>query len=482
MECKTWSAVELSRKIKAGELTVMDAVEQIYQRIDENEQQLHCYISLESKEELMQQARKLQKEIEEGKYQDSPIAGVPAALKDNLCVQGKKMTCASKMLEDYVAPYTAEAVRRLEAAGVLFVGKTNMDEFSMGNTTESSYFGKTQNPRKPGHVPGGSSGGSAAAVAAGECFFSLGSETGGSVRQPGAYCGVVGLKPTYGTISRYGMVAYASSLDQIGPLTNTVEDCAAVLSVIAGKDEKDSTSVERKSYDFLSGLKNGIAGKKVALPTEYLADGVQPEIREALKKTERELEKQGAVVTEITMGMTEYLVPMYYSIVAAEASSNLARFDGIKYGYHTDSYDNLQEYVKKNRTEGFGAEVRKRIMLGNLMLYGENYEKYYEKALKARVLLKQKMNEIFSEFDYILAPVAPTTAPEIGAKKTQVQGYLEDIYTVPANLAGIPAITVPVGTDAKGLPIGIQFMADSCREAELFQVAYALEQAGKQEV
>lgn len=479
MSQQTWSAVELSKRIKNGEMTVTDAAELVYQKIENKEKEYHCYITIKEKDVLLLEAQKLQAEIAAGKYADSPIAGVPVALKDNLCLEGMKMTCASKMLENFVAPYTAEAVKRLQDAGALLIGKTNMDEFSMGNTTETSYFGKTHNPAAPGCVPGGSSGGSAAAVAAGECLLALGSETGGSVRQPAAHCGLVGLKPTYGTISRHGMVAYASSLDQIGPLTNTVEDCAAVLSVIAGKDEKDSTSVERDEYDFLRGLRDGIAGCKVALPKEYLSDGVQPEIRDTLHRTMNHLMAAGAGVEEITLGMTEYLVPMYYCIVAAEASSNLARFDGVKYGYRAEGCADVQEMIKKSRTEGFGAEVKRRILLGTNVLYGENYETYYVKALKAKALLKKRFDEIFAEYDFILAPVAPTTAPELGAKKTQLQKYLEDIYTVPANLTGIPAISLPAGTDNAERPIGIQLMADSFCEKKLLRAAYVLEQSGK---
>ncbi len=477
MSQNVWSATDLSRRIKAGEMTVMDAVELVYETIEKKEKEYRCYITVKEKEKALEEAGQLQREIEDGKYADSPIAGVPVALKDNLCVSGMRMTCASRMLEDFVAPYTAEAVQRLMDAGVLIVGKTNMDEFSMGNTTTTSYFGATLNPAAPECVPGGSSGGSAAAVAAGECFFALGSETGGSVRQPASHCGLVGLKPTYGMISRHGMVAYASSLDQIGPLTNTVEDCAAVLSVIAGKDEKDATSAQCPNYDFLNGMTEGIKGRKVALPKEYLAEGIQPEIREALHHAAEQLQKAGAQVLETELGMTEHLVPMYYIIVAAEASSNLARFDGVKYGHRTkEACESSQEMTEQSRAEGFGREVKKRILLGTNVLYGENYEKYYLKALKAKQLLIQRFGEIFSEYDYILAPVAPTTAPELGAKKTQIQSYLEDIYTVPANLTGIPAISVPAGKDKNGRPIGIQLMADKFHEKALLQAAYVLEQ------
>ena len=354
-----------------------------------------------------------------------------------------------------------------------------MDEFSMGNTTETSFFGETGNPAAPGCVPGGSSGGSAAAVAAGECVFALGSETGGSVRQPAAHCGVVGLKPTYGTVSRYGMVAYASSLDQIGPLTNTVEDCAAVLSVIAGKDEKDATSVAREDYDFLAGLKDGIAGCRVALPKEYLAEGIHEDVKQALLAAAAALEAAGATVTETELGMTEQLVPMYYCIASAEASSNLARYDGIRYGHRTGDYGSVQELVARSRAEGFGAEVKRRILLGTQVLHGENYENYYLRALKTKEVLKRRFEELFATYQYILAPVAPATAPKLGETKTLLQKYLEDIFTVPANLTGIPAISVPFGRDKKQHPIGIQLMADRFCEKELFRAAYVLEQAGE---
>ena len=477
MNQRLLSATELSRRIKNGNMTVMDAVELVYKNIEEKEKEYHCYITIKEKEKALEEARRLQQEIAAGKYADSPIAGVPVAIKDNLCVEGQKMTCASKMLKEFVAPYTAEAVQRLLDAGTLIVGKTNMDEFSMGNTTTTSYFGATRNPVAPECVPGGSSGGSAAAVAAGECFFALGSETGGSVRQPAAHCGLVGLKPTYGMVSRYGMVAYASSLDQIGPLAVTVEDCAAVLSVIAGKDEKDSTSIECEDYDFLSGMQEGIKGRKVALPKEYLAEGIRAEIKDALCDTVKKLRAEGAEIFEIELGMTEYLVPMYYIIAAAEASSNLARFDGVKYGHRTAKLcEGPQEMTELSRAEGFGKEVKKRILLGTNVLYGENYEKYYRKALKAKQCLAQRFAAVFAEYDYILAPVAPTTAPELGEKKTQMQSYLEDIYTVPANLTGIPAISVPAGKDEKGRPIGIQLMADRFCEKKLIQAAWAIEQ------
>ncbi len=479
MEQEIYSAVVLSGKIKRQEMTVEEAAECVYRMIETQEAENKCYITLRDKEEVLSEARKLQQEILRGNYADSPLAGVPVAIKDNLCIEGMRMTCASRMLENFVAPYTAEAVTRLKNAGALIIGKTNMDEFSMGNTTETSYFGATKNPRAKGCVPGGSSGGSAAAVAAGECVVALGSETGGSVRQPASYCGLVGLKPTYGRVSRHGMAAYASSLDQIGPLTNTVEDCAAVLSVIAGKDEKDATSSERPVEDYLSELRSGVMGRKIALPKEYLSEGIQPEIRNAIKKTAALLESEGAAVEETELGLTRYLVPMYYVIAASEASSNLSRYDGAAYGYRAEHTDTIQEMTEKSRAEGFGIEVKRRILLGTYMLYGDNYEKYYQKACRAKEILKKRMHEIFSGYDFILAPVAPTTAPGFGEKKTQMQKYLEDIYTVPANLAGIPAISIPAGKDEKGHPVGIQLMADQFCEKQLLQAAYVVEQQWK---
>ncbi len=473
---KKYSAVELSRRIKSGEVTVEEAVEAVYAAIEEKEKECHAFLMIRDKDEVLNEARQLQKEIRAGRYKKSPIAGVPMALKDNLCVEGTKTTCASRMLENFEAPYTATAVKKLKTAGALFIGKTNMDEFSMGNTTKTSCFGYTKNPRNTEHVPGGSSGGSAAALAAEECWFSLGSETGGSVRQPAAHCGLVGIKPTYGTVSRYGLIAYASSLDQIGVFGKTVEDCGAVLATIAGWDEKDSTSVRREDYDFTADIGKDVRGMKLLLPLEYLADDIQPEIKEALLTAVEKMQAEGAEVTFAQIGMTEYLIPMYYSIVAAEASSNLARFDGVKYGYRVADAENLKEMTERSRTEGFGREVRRRLLLGTYVLSGEAYETCYLKALKAKEMLRSRFDEIFAEYDFILAPVAPTTAPRLDAQKSQVQGFLEDIFTVPANLTGIPAISVPAGVDKAGLPIGIQLMANRFEERKLLRGAYVLEQ------
>ncbi len=471
------SAVALARQIKKGELTVEEVIESVYASIEAKEQEYHCYISLRDKQEVLQEAKVLQKEILAGKYENSSIAGIPVAVKDNICTKGLKTTCASKMLEQFEPVYSAEVVHRLQQAGAIIIGKTNMDEFGMGSTTETSYFGVTKNPYDSTKVAGGSSGGSAAALANGECLIAIGSDTGGSVRQPASYCGIVGLKPTYGTVSRYGLIAYTSSLEQIGPMTNTVEDCAVLLEILAGADEKDMTSSERESYDFTSALGQSIAGKKVAIPKDFLVEGVQEEIKKAVYLAGEQFRKQGAIVEEIELGMSEYAVPVYCVITAAEASSNLARFDGVKYGYRTTEYHSLQEMYEKSRTEGFGEEVQKRILFGSLVLSEAYYDDYYKKAKKLQYALKRTYANVFQNYDIILGPVAPRTALKIGKfKKDVLLNRLEDIYTVPANLVGIPAISVPFGKDNEGLPIGVQLMANHYEEALLLQMAYALEQ------
>ncbi len=471
------SAVTLARQIKNGELTVEAVVESVYASIEAKEKDYHCYISLREKQEVLKEAKVLQEEIVAGKYATSSIAGIPVAIKDNICTKGFKTTCASKMLENFEPVYSAEVVHRLQQAGAIIIGKTNMDEFGMGSTTETSYFGVTKNPYDSTRVAGGSSGGSATALANEECIIAIGSDTGGSVRQPASYCGIVGLKPTYGTVSRYGLIAYTSSLEQIGPMTNTVEDCAFVLEVLAGADEKDMTSYKRESHDFTSALGQSIAGKKVAIPKDFLVEGVQEEIKQAVYLAGEQLRKQGAIVEEIELGMSEYAVPIYCVITAAEASSNLARFDGVKYGYRTKEYHSLQEMYEKSRTEGFGEEVQKRILFGSLVLSEEYYEDYYKKAKKLQGALKRTYANVFQTYDIILGPVAPRTAPKIGeSKKDVLMNRLEDIYTVPANLVGIPAISVPFGKDNEGLPIGVQLMANHYEEKLLLQMAYALEQ------
>ena len=364
----------------------------------------------------------------------------------------------------------------LQKAGAVILGKTNMDEFAMGSTTETSAFGATRNPWQEEHVPGGSSGGSAAAVAAEECFFALGSDTGGSIRQPASYCGVVGMKPTYGTVSRYGLIAYGSSLDQIGPLCKDVRDCATIMEVIASHDTKDSTSVEREDTDFTSALVDDVKGMKIGIPRDYFGEGLDSEVKDAVLQAAEELKKKGAIVEEFDLSLVEYAIPTYYMIAAAEASSNLERFDGIKYGYRTEEYEGLHNMYKKTRSEGFGPEVKRRIMLGSFVLSSGYYDAYYLKALRVKALIKKAFDEAFAKYDLILAPCAPTTAPKLGDSLSDpIKMYLSDIYTISVNLAGLPGISIPCGIDSKGLPIGLQMIGDCFKEKNLIRAAYTYE-------
>ncbi|MCH5270135.1 MAG: Asp-tRNA(Asn)/Glu-tRNA(Gln) amidotransferase subunit GatA [Lachnospiraceae bacterium] len=470
------TAVKLSEKIKAGEATVPEAVKEVFSQIEAKEELLHCYVSL-NKEGALKRAEEVQKKIQAGELR-GPLAGVPVAIKDNLCTAGMLTTCSSKILGNFVPTFSAQAVENLEAAGAVILGKTNMDEFAMGSTTETSAFGVTRNPHNPEHVPGGSSGGSAAAVAAGECFFALGSDTGGSIRQPASFCGVVGMKPTYGRVSRYGLVAYGSSLDQIGPLTKDVRDCAAVLELIATHDKKDSTSVKREDTDFTSALQTDVEGMRVGIPRDYFGEGLDKEVKEAVLKAAEVLKEKGAVIEEFDLSLVEYAIPAYYTIAAAEASSNLERFDGIKYGYRTQDYEGLHHMYKKTRSEGFGAEVKRRIMLGSFVLSSGYYDAYYLKALRVKALIKKAFDEAFAKYDVILGPVAPTTAPKLGASLADpIKMYLGDIYTISVNLAGLPGMSVPCGKDSAGLPIGLQLIADCFEEKKLLRAAYTYEQA-----
>lgn len=386
------------------------------------------------------------------------------------------------MLHHFVPAYSAEAVRNLQRAGAVILGKTNMDEFAMGSTTETSAYGPTRNPRNTEHVPGGSSGGSAAAVAAGECVYAIGSDTGGSIRQPAAYCGVVGMKPTYGTVSRYGLIAYGSSLDQIGPLTKDVADCAAVLEALASHDPKDSTSVSREDTNFTASLTDHVEGLRIGIPNDYLGEGLDSEVRAAVLQAAEVLEKRGAVVERFDLSLVEYAVPAYYTIAAAEASSNLERFDGIKYGYRAEACEGLHNMYKKSRSEGFGEEVKRRIMLGSFVLSSGYYDAYYLKALKVKALIKKAFDTAFEKYDLILGPVAPTTAPKLGESLADpIQMYLGDIYTIAVNLAGLPGISVPCGVDSRGLPIGLQLIGDCFQEKKLFRAAYTYEQREQRE-
>ena len=402
---------------------------------------------------------------------------MPVAIKDNMCLNGMLTTCSSKILSNFVPTYTSEAVEKLIEAGMVIVGKTNMDEFAMGSTTETSYYGETKNPWDKNKVPGGSSGGSAAAVAAEEVVCALGSDTGGSIRQPASFCGVTGIKPTYGRVSRYGLIAYGSSLDQIGPLAKDVTDCAALLEIISQYDRKDSTSVNRDDNDFTGALVDDVKGLKIGLPRDYFSEGLDPDIKDAVYAAAKKLEEKGAIVEEFDLGMVEYTIPTYYIIAAAEASSNLERFDGVKYGYRTDSYTDLHNMYKKSRSEGFGPEVKRRIMLGSFVLSSGYYDAYYVKALKAKALIKQAYDKAFEKYDIILGPVAPTTALKMGESLSDpIKMYLGDVYTVPVNLAGLPGISLPCGYDRDGMPIGLQMVSDAFNEKTIIRAAYAYEQ------
>lgn len=480
MDLMSLTAVELGRKIKAKEVTVREAVLAAYDKIDEKEAELNCYVTT-TKEAALAKADEVQAKIDAGELTGS-LAGVPVAIKDNMCTKGVLTTCSSRILENFVPTFTAEAVINLEKAGAVILGKTNMDEFAMGSTTETSHYGATKNPWNTKHVPGGSSGGSAAAVAADECSFALGSDTGGSIRQPSSYCGVTGMKPTYGTVSRYGLIAYGSSLDQIGPIAKDVTDCAAILETIASYDPKDSTSIRRDDYDFTSALVDDVKGMKIGIPKDYLIEGLNPEVKAAIMNAAHKLEEKGAVVEEFDLSLVEYAIPAYYVIACAEASSNLARFDGVKYGYRTPEYNELHEMYKKTRSEGFGPEVKRRIMLGSFVLSSGYYDAYYLKALRTKALIKQAFDKAFSKYDVILGPVAPTTAPEIGSSLADpIKMYLGDIYTISVNLAGLPGISVPEGFDSKGLPIGVQMIGNCFEEKKIIRTAYAFEQSLKAE-
>ena len=478
MDILAYSAVELAQAIKAGETTAVEVMKAVLDRIDASEESIHAYVTID-REAALAKAEAVQKQIEAGEL-TGPLAGVPVAIKDNMCTEGVLTTCSSRILGNFIPTFTAEAVKNLEKAGAVMIGKTNMDEFAMGSTTETSAYGVTRNPWNTEHVPGGSSGGSAAAVAAEECFFALGSDTGGSIRQPASFCGVVGLKPTYGTVSRYGLIAYGSSLDQIGPLTKDVTDCATVMEAIASHDTKDSTSIDRaaigKDTDFTSALIEDVKGMKIGIPRDYFGDGLDSEVKEAVLAAARALEAKGAIVEEFDLSLVEYAIPTYYTIAAAEASSNLERFDGIKYGYRTSEYEGLHNMYKKTRSEGFGPEVKRRIMLGSFVLSSGYYDAYYLKALRVKAMIRKAFDDAFSKYDLILGPVAPTTAPKLGESLSDpLKMYLGDIYTISVNLAGLPGISVPCGVDSQGLPIGMQLLADSFEEKKLIQAAYTYE-------
>ena len=475
MSLMNLTAVELGRKIKNKEVTVVEATKAALDAIDKNEDKVNAFVTVD-REGALKRAEEVQKLIDAGEI-DSPIAGVPVAIKDNMCTKGMLTTCSSKILENFKPTFTSDAVINLEKAGAVIIGKTNMDEFAMGSTTETSAYGETKNPWNTEHVPGGSSGGSCAAVAAEECFYALGSDTGGSIRQPSSFCGVTGIKPTYGTVSRYGLIAYGSSLDQIGPIAKDVTDCATILEIIASHDEKDSTSVKRDDYNFTSALVDDVKGMKIGIPRDYFGEGLDSEVKDSILAAAKVLEEKGAVVEEFDLSLVEYAIPAYYVIACAEASSNLARFDGVKYGHRAAEYDGLHNMYKKSRSEGFGPEVKRRIMLGSFVLSSGYYDAYYLKALRTKALIKKAFDEAFAKYDVILGPAAPTTAPKLGESLSDpLKMYLGDIYTISVNLAGLPGISVPCGTDSKGLPIGLQLIGDCNKEKNIIRAAYSFEQ------
>ena len=475
MDILKCTAVELGRKIKDKELTAVEATQAVLDRIDSVENTVHAYVTVD-REGALKKAAEIQKKIDDGEL-TGPLAGVPVAIKDNMCTEGMLTTCSSKILYNFVPTFTAEAVKNLEAAGAVIIGKTNMDEFAMGSTTETSAYGVTSNPWNPEHVPGGSSVGSCAAVAAGECFYALGSDTGGSIRQPSSFCGVTGIKPTYGTVSRYGLIAYGSSLDQIGPVAKDVTDCATILEIIASHDLKDSTSVERET-NFTDALVDDVKGMRIGIPRDYLGEGLDPEVKEAILAAAKVLEAKGAVVEEFDLSLVEYAIPAYYVIASAEASSNLSRFDGVKYGYRSEEYEGLHNMYKKSRSEGFGPEVKRRIMLGSFVLSSGYYDAYYLKALRTKALIKKAFDDAFAKYDVILGPASPYTAPKLGESLSDpIQMYLGDIYTISVNLAGLPGMTVPCGMDSKGLPIGLQLIGDCFKENNIIRAGYAFEQS-----
>ena len=474
------TAVELGKKIKAKEITVVDAVKASLEQIKKLEPIVHAYVTVDE-EGALKKAEEVQRRIDDGTL-TGPLAGVPVAIKDNMCTKNLLTTCSSKILYNFVPTFSAEAVINLENAGAVILGKTNMDEFAMGSTTETSAYGVTRNPWDPEHVPGGSSGGSCAAVAAEECFFALGSDTGGSIRQPSSFCGVTGIKPTYGTVSRYGLIAYGSSLDQIGPIARDVTDCATILEAISSYDKKDSTSIPREDMDFTSALVDDVKGMRIGIPRDYLGEGLDEEVKDAILKAAKVLEDKGAIVEEFDLGLVKYAIPAYYVIASAEASSNLSRFDGVKYGLRAKEYEGLHEMYKKSRSEGFGEEVKRRIMLGSFVLSSGYYDAYYLKALRTKALIKKEFDKAFEKYDVILGPAAPSTAPKLGESLSDpLKMYLGDIYTISVNLAGLPGMTVPCGKDSAGLPIGLQLIGDCFQEKKIIRAGYAFEQSRKYE-
>lgn len=474
MDLNNKTALEIGAMIKNKEISAVEAAQQFINNIDAVEKNVNAYTNV-FKENALKSAESVQKKIDAG-VELSPLAGVPMAIKDNICTKDINTTCGSKMLENFKPPYNATVVDKLNDAGAVVLGKLNMDEFAMGGSTETSFFGATKNPWDLERVPGGSSGGSAAAVASDEAVYTLGSDTGGSIRQPCSFCGVSGIKPTYGTVSRYGLVAFASSLDQIGPVGRDIKDCASVLEIISGHDKKDSTSANVEKPNFKDSFTGDAKGLKIGIPKNYFGSGLDEDVKTAVLNAAKELEKQGAVLEEFEMPIVDYAIPAYYVLACAEASSNLSRYDGIKYGFRSDSADNILDVFYNSRSEGFGMEVKRRIMLGSFVLSSGYYDAYYKKGLQVRGLIKNSFNEAFEKYDMILSPNAPTTAFKIGENSSDpLKMYLGDIYTVSVNLAGIPAVTVPCGFGEGGMPVGLQLIGKAFSEPVLVKAAYAFQ-------
>ena len=472
MELRTLTALELGAAIEKGEVSVAEATQAALEAIEERDGALNTFITVEG-ERALARAEQLQKGVKDAV---SPLYGVPMGVKDNICTKGVKTSCASKILGDFKPPYDATVVEKLAAAGAVGLGKLNLDEFAMGSTTETSFYGPTRNPWDLERAPGGSSGGAAAAVAAGLGWYAIGSDTGGSIRQPASYCGVTGMKPTYGTVSRYGLIAYASSLDQIGPLCRDAADCAAVLDVLQGRDKRDGTSLDGEYGHLLDGLTGDVKGMKIGIPADCFGDGLDGQVRKAVLAVADVLRARGAEVVELSFPVMEYVVPTYYIIAAAEASSNLSRFDGVKYGWRAEGYEDLTDLYNKTRTQGFGLEVKRRILLGTFVLSTGYYDAYYRKALQVKAVIKSAFDEAFTHCDMLLTPVAPTTAPKIGESLSDpLKMYLSDIYTVSVNLAGLPGLSMPCGFDDKGLPIGAQLIGPHFGEGRLLNAAHAFQ-------
>lgn len=476
MELYELTVHELVEKLEKKEITLEQMILSYFSRIEEKEKEVQAFVSLPEREEMLTKARQIQEKID-SKEVSSNLAGMLVGIKDNMCVKGTKTTCGSKMLENFVAPYDATVIENIQKENMLPFGKLNMDEFAMGSSTEHSYFQTTKNPWNLNKVPGGSSGGSAAAVAANMLPWALGSDTGGSIREPASFCGVVGLKPTYGLVSRYGLVAFASSLDQIGTFTKDVTDAAMLLNIIAGPDEKDSTSVHKEKIDYTKALQKDIKGLKIGVPKQYFGEGIHPEVKQAMQEVIEKYKEMGAMVEECSLDVADYALATYYIIACAEASSNLGRFDGIRYGYRTEEFDNLKDIYRNSRSEGFGAEVKRRIILGTYVLSSGYYDAYYKKAQQVRTLVKNEFARNFADYDILLTPTVPNVAFDIGSKmEDPLEMYLADICTVPVNIAGLPAISVPCGVNSQHMPIGFQLIGNHFAEETILKAAYAYEQ------